>query len=119
MKVTDQDLHEQKLGITDNLPNIGDYVLATKYTDGDTKDEWALGFFQGAMPKYITEPRYNIVRDDGSPFRGNGFRRVKCIRKDVGKWLLSIGDNLENSPCHIQLWDMLPSDAFDLTLDKG
>lgn len=100
-------------------PAVGDYVLATKYDDGDPGDAWALGFYAGAMQN-CTPPRHDVVGSDGKSIRGNGFRRVARIRKDVGLWLLTVASKqLEQSPPGtVSLWTMLTPAAFDLELDK-
>ena len=74
--------------------NKGDYVLATKYSDGDCKDEFAVGFFNGMLiDRYgKTTDRYMVVDNKGKNFRGNGFRRCEKISKRVGK---TICDNIK------------------------
>ena len=68
--------------------DVGDYVLATKYSDGDPGDHWVVGFFDGITASHYDPPRYNVVDSDGNQFRGNGFRRVKTIKPEVGEFLL-------------------------------
>lgn len=97
------------------MPAVGDYVLATKYSDGDPGDSWALGFYAGQMLKY-TPPRHDVVDSDGKRFRGNGYRRVARIRNDVGAWLLVAAKQLEQSPPGtVNLWTMLTPTAFDVS----
>jgi len=69
--------------------NKGDYVVATKYSDGDPKDAFCIGFFD-SMTEHANS-RYMVTNGEGRQFRGNGFRRVRRIRQDVGKKLV---DNL-------------------------
>lgn len=86
---------------------LGDYVLATKYSDGDPGDAWALGFYAGEL---------DMVKDSaGNNIRGNGYRRVARIRPDVGHWLLNVAaKQLEVSPPGtVNLWTMLTPAAFD------
>lgn len=98
--------------------SIGDYVLATKYADGDPGDHWALGFYAG--PLEGTDKglfvRHMVVDREGRNFRGNGFRRVGRIREDVGRWLLTVAaKQLEASPFGtVNLWAMFTPAAFDL-----
>jgi hypothetical protein len=101
------------------MPAIGDYVLATKYSDGDPGDNWALGFYAGPMLEYVP-PRYNIVGSDGKSIRGNGFRKIARIRKDVGRWLLAVAaKQLEQSPPGtVNLWTMLTPAAFDVDSEE-
>lgn len=74
---------------------IGDYVLATKYADGDPHDHWAIGFYAGVtFPKY-DPPRYDVVDGHGKLFRGNGFRRVKKITYERGRWLLENAETIK------------------------
>ena len=102
-------------------PAVGDYVLATKYDDGDPGDGWALGFYAGPMLEYTHTPaRLDVVDSDGMSIRGNGFRRVARIRKDVGKWLLTVAAKaLEASPPGtVNLWTMLTPAAFEVDDDS-
>ena len=101
-----------------DTPSLGAYVLATKYDDGDPGDAWALGFYSGSDALGASVRHY--VRDAaGNNIRGNGFRRVRAIRKDVGRWLLEVAAKpLEQSPPGtVNLWAMLTPSAFDLELE--
>ena len=70
----------------------GDYVLATKYSDGDPGDQWAVGFFDR------TElDRYYVTDESGKQFRGNGFRNVQKITKEEGDYLLKHKEEIESS----------------------
>lgn len=100
---------------------IGDYVLATKYSDGDPGDAWALGFYAGELDMgndksaIKVPPRYMVKDSAGRNIRGNGYRRVARIRPDVGKWLLEVAaKQLEQSPPGtVNLWTMLTPRAFE------
>lgn len=65
----------------------GDYVLATKWSGGDPGDGWAVGFYDGILPKEAG-PRCMVVDEGGKQFRQNGFRRVKKISKERGEFIL-------------------------------
>jgi hypothetical protein len=95
---------------------VGDYVLATKYDDGDPGDMWALGFYDGER-----DGRHYVKDSAGQQIRGNGFRRASRIRKDVGNWLLNVAaKELERSPPGtVNLWTMLTESAFDLDLERA
>lgn len=97
-------------------PNIGDYVLATKYSDGDPGDNWALGFYTGSDSLGGTSVRHYVKDSAGNNIRGNGYRRVARIRKDVGAWLLNVAaKQLEQCPPGtVNLWTMLTERAFDI-----
>jgi hypothetical protein len=68
--------------------SVGDYVLATKYGDGDPGDQWCVGFYDGLLPK-VNGPRAMVADGSGKNFRGNGFRRVEPITEDEGRALLA------------------------------
>lgn len=100
---------------TVTLPVVGDYVLATKWDDGDPGDHWALGFYNGER-----EGRHYVLDGTGQNLRANGFRRVARIRKDVGKWLLEIAPHLELCPPGtVNLWTMLRPAAFDVASEAS
>lgn len=109
------------------MPEIGDYVLATKYSDGDPGDAWALGFFAGELhmgndrEQIKVEPRYLVNDGHGKTIRPNGYRRVARVRKDVGAWLLNVAaKQLEASPPGtVNLWTMLTPSAFDVSDEQA
>jgi len=74
---------------------VGDYVLATKYRDGDPQDHWAIGFYAGPMD--YNPPRHDVVDGEGNRFRGNGFRRIKKITPERGAWMLGHTRDIELS----------------------
>lgn len=76
---------------------IGDYVLATKYSDGDPRDHWAIGFYAGLTSPHYDPPRYDVADSNGNLFRGNGFRRIKKIKSELGEFLLRHADEIEGS----------------------
>jgi hypothetical protein len=88
------------------IPKQGDYVFATKYSDGDPSDQWCVGFYDG-----FRHDRHFVVDGDGKQFRGNGFRKAAKITAEEGVWLLDVGPRLEGSPPGVNLWDMLAARA--------
>ena len=76
---------------------VGDYVLATKYNDGDPQDHWCVGFYAGTAAKHYDPPRYDVVDANGKRFRGNGFRRVEKITHERGAWMLEHAQDIEQS----------------------
>lgn len=64
----------------------GDYVLATKYHDGDPGDHWAVGFYDESC---YDGSRHHIVDGSGARFRANGFRRCEQITQEEGEYLLA------------------------------
>lgn len=80
----------------------GDYVLATKYNDGDPGDQWCVGFFD-----HYEDGRYYVVGGDGRQFRANGFRRAERISEERGIWLLAHARAMERStPGSVNLWEL-------------
>lgn len=68
----------------------GDYVVATKYSDGDPRDQFCVGLYHSETEHPIPFKRHLIVDLNGKQFRHNGFRRVRRIRQDVGTKLVAI-----------------------------
>lgn len=64
----------------------GDYVLATKYDDGDPRDQFAIGWYGGTLPE--RPDRHMVFDDEGKPFRWNGFRRCERVSVRVGNALV-------------------------------
>lgn len=83
----------------------GDYVLASKYSDGDPFDGFAVGWFDTMLPK-PGDPRFMVVDSSGKQYRGNGFRRAERITEDFGNWfcehVVAIEALTQRSP--INLW---------------
>jgi hypothetical protein len=69
----------------------GDYVLATKYADGDPCDHFHVGFFREMLGD-----RFLVDDGKGQLARANGFRRCERISARVGHALCAampiIGD---------------------------
>jgi hypothetical protein len=81
-------------------PKPGDYVLATKYSDGDPQDHWAVGFYDR------TEGDRHFIKDNaGNQLRANGFRRVGRITPTEGAWLLGKSADVERSGKSV--WDFV------------
>ena len=80
----------------------GDYVVATKYSDGDPADHFCVGFFRD-MTNH-DEPRYNIVSSDGELFRGNGFKRAMRINKELGEMITAKFETIERSDVSVWKW---------------
>ncbi len=80
-----------------------DYVLATKWSDGDPQDQWCVGFFVGMLPK-VNGDRYEVARANGALFRGNGFRRVEKITEEQGLFLLEHHQQIQNDTQSLWEW---------------
>lgn len=74
----------------------GDYVLATKYSDGDPNDQWCVGFYKENFAAG-SETRHDVVDIGGNSFRCNGFRRVRKITHEQGEYLLNNKDAISLS----------------------
>lgn len=64
-------------------PKVGDYVVATKYADGDPGDHFCVGYYQGWYD-HFGQPRHLVVDGSGKSFRANGFRRVAKVSSERG-----------------------------------
>lgn len=78
----------------------GDYVIATKYSDGDPYDHWFVGFYS-----HQTGDRHHVVDNMGKMPRQNGFRRIQKIDEPIGRWFVENKDNIHNMTTSI--WDLL------------
>ena len=85
-----------------NITQLGDYVLATKYHDGDPQDSWAVGFYDHE------EGRHYVVDSAGQQMRGNGFRRVSKISEERGALLLRNAREIELSGRSMWGWKRAP-----------
>ena len=76
----------------------GDYVLATKYSDGDPADQWCVGYYIGPAP----HDRHYVGDATGGPgpngFRFSGFRCVDLIDQQLGEWFVRNAVELEKVP---------------------
>ncbi|MEN6379130.1 MAG: hypothetical protein ABFD15_06085 [Methanofastidiosum sp.] len=81
----------------------GDYVLATKYSDGDPKDHFAIGFFSEIL-KYKSGDRYIVIDSEGKEFRRNGFRRCEKISQRIGKILIDNICIIEQGCASVWYW---------------
>lgn len=88
----------------------GDYVLATKYKDGDPRDHFVVGFFREKI-----DDRFMVDDSDGNTMRHNGFRRCEKISERVGTALVKamplIGDFDGRS---LWYWRRHPSELEEL-----
>ena len=75
-------------------PQVGDYVLATKYDDGDPCDHFFVGFVSG----FTHHNRYLCVDNDGKKQRANGFRRAEVITADEGRQLVEMMPDIGDRP---------------------
>jgi len=89
----------------------GDYVLATKWSDGDPQDQWAIGFFDEMLPKSSGD-RYMVIDNNGKQFCNNGFRRLKKISQTRGAWLLSRKLDIERGTKSLWWWVRQPMNIY-------
>lgn len=81
----------------------GDYVLATKYSDGDPGDGFAIGFYHSCYD-HFGQTRHLVVDSEGKQFKANGFRRVESISAERGKYLVENVRNIEISSYSVWYW---------------
>ena len=77
----------------------GDYVLATKWSDGDPKDQWCVGFHDGEE-----RGRHFVTDNEGNQFRCNGFRRVAKISQERGEFILRNRPTIEWAERSLWWW---------------
>jgi hypothetical protein len=77
----------------------GQYVLATKYDDGDPQDHWAVGFYDCERGG-----RHYVTDAEGNQLRGNGFRRVGGISPERGALLLKNARTIEGAGQSLWWW---------------
>lgn len=85
------------------MPQINDYVLATKWSDGEPGDHWCVGFYKGVLPK-ISGARFLVADGEGKLFRANGFRRIAKISLARGKWILEHAAEIEAGRRSLWWW---------------
>ena len=61
----------------------GDYVLATKWDDGDPGDHYCIGFYVGSFGY-----RHLVADSNGALYRYNGFRRIEKVSPEEGTWMV-------------------------------
>lgn len=77
----------------------GDYVLATKYSDGDPKDQFSVAFFDRK-----DGDRFMLVDSLGKCQRANGFRRCEKISDECGHQIVK--DMKEIEMGDVSLWEI-------------
>lgn len=81
----------------------GDYVLATKYRDGDPGDHFCVGFYDEPFDDGVGV-RHLILDSEGKQFRRNGFRRVARIGTERGKWIIKHLALIEKLQDRFSVW---------------
>jgi hypothetical protein len=79
----------------------GDYVLATKFADGDPCDHFCVGFFTHSV-----DDRIFVNDGKGVSFRANGFRRAEVISREEGDAILAAMPTFANKKGP-SLWNRL------------
>lgn len=103
--------------------SIGDYVLATKYSDGYPGDHFAIGFYNGSYDHY-GQTRHLVIDSTGKSFRANGFRRVEKIGIERGTWMVNHFAHIEAMMNRYSVWHWYRApwaelDAVDAPLSQS
>lgn len=70
--------------IADGKLKIGDYVLGTRWGDGDPHDPFGVGFL--AEDKPAPSGKYQVVDAKGNPI--GRFTRIAKISPECGNWIV-------------------------------
>jgi len=79
----------------------GDYVLATKWNDGDRREQWCVGIYDSEDTE---RGRHYVVDNDGRSFRASGFRRVAKISRERGEFILRNRPTIEWAERSLWWW---------------
>lgn len=88
-------------------PSIGDYVLGTRWSDGDPGDPWAVGFLTAVHCTPLGQ-RFIVSHADGTPIRPAGYKHVRRLSFERGKWLLDNSRIIEDSGRKLGFWLRYP-----------
>jgi len=72
-------------------PQVGDYVLATKFSDGDPRDRWCVGFVKEIDKN--NGKKYCVTFDEQTQW----FRRACKIDRELGEWIVKHIKTLEQA----------------------
>ncbi len=70
--------------------NIGDLVVATKYSDGDPNDPWSVGFVQDIRQNDSGENFYYVGYKNGGLIHPDAMRRCRKVSEKVATRLMKI-----------------------------
>lgn len=85
--MTKQYIRDEWYAATPDGIKKGNYVLASKYRDGDPGDQFCIGFYDSSFGDGIGI-RHLVIDSEGKQFRRNGFRRIAKIGHERGKWIV-------------------------------
>lgn len=94
---------EPKASMKTRELQVGDYVVATKYADGDPGDQFCIGFYNGFFDHFNTR-RHLVVDNDGKDFRRGGFRRVARVERERGAWMVRNISLIEQMQDRFSVW---------------
>lgn len=96
-------------------PSLGDYVLATRWSDGNPGDPWAIGFYHGRTNK----GHHLVIDTDGTNFRPGGFDRVDKITEEVGRLIVENAGLIEKANQSVWFWRWHPDQLRELAQKMG
>jgi len=102
---------EETEPMSDERLTCGDYVLATKYADGDPCDLFFVGFYRGML-----NDRYLVEDDKGQLARASGFRRCEKISERAGAALVSALPIISDLPGKSVWWWCQHIDDLEVVL---
>jgi hypothetical protein len=93
----------------------GDYVLATKWNDGDPCDHFFIGFYREKK----WGDRYIVEDSNGSLPRAGGFRRCQKISREIGNLLVKAAPIIGDIPGKsIWYWRYHPAQLSEFITTK-
>ena len=96
----------------------GDYVLATKYSDGDPRDQFCVGIYDRPF-EAAGDIRHLVVDWKGDQFRANGFRRVAHVGRRRGTWIIEHLELIEEHTDRFSVWHWHRAPWRELTAAEG
>lgn len=82
---------------------VGDYVLASKYRDGDPNDPWFVGFIKQII-RCEDYDKYKIADEDGNLLYSSMLARAERIGKANGHQLVRCKKYIKESNKSVYYW---------------
>ena len=88
----------------------GDYVLATRWHDGNPCDPFCIGFYAEKWSSWSSESgdqiRHYVIYGDETSSHGGSFRRAEAITEEEGKALIALIPEIGDKPGRSLWWHL-------------